>query len=286
MKNRKALFITLGIVSLGLLAYCLFACIYIQTRLIPSLEEIPTQIETIGNLIIPALLVTGIYHLMLLFRALRSQTGKFIDSVYIVLIIISGITLLSDLTLLNDIGKEYALWDVGGQWAMVYAFMAVHVLTVVWGLLRAAKRQPGLAPLKESIRKEGMSLSLYQIGLICGILGILGVVFAYSGLVVPNRFSVLFSILIAGLALFPLVLFVVYWLIRLKNIPAREWLDEKQLVDTAFAALIGFFVAVPLYVVICILDVIQVQIPVSAWILGIFFVQLSVLSSVVIARNR
>ena len=106
MKN-KTLFSILGIASLVMLAYCLVAYIYLQSTMTPDLPELTEGIKTIGNMTIPALAVVGVYHLVLLFNALKTIKASFINSFYIVCIVLSGITLLSDLTLLSDIGKEY-----------------------------------------------------------------------------------------------------------------------------------------------------------------------------------
>ena len=286
MKNKTFLTV-LGIVSFVMLAYCIYAYIHLQSELTPDLVELSTGIKTIGNMIIPALAVVGIYHLVLLVNALKTIRGSFWGSLYIVCITLSGILLLSDLTLLSDIGKEYLLFDVTGSWLMIYVFTALHILAIIWGFIYMRKNPADRKLFEASNDREGrIFLSMHHIGLISGMLGFCGVIAANVQKAVAERFTDSLMVIMTGLALIPLILFAIYWIVKLVRIPRRSWLDEKQFSDTMFGALFSMVVAVPLYALICVMDLLGIELNIMTWILGVFFIQLGVFSSVILTRNR
>lgn len=289
MKNKRFIRNIFGIISLLMLAYCLFAYIFLQSRLTMELPELTTQLRTIANLTVPALLIAGLYHLFLLVNALKTLKGKFLNSVYIVLVILSGATLLSDLTLLSDIGKEYPIWDVTPEWLLLYAFTALHILVNIWGLIYAQRNYSGNIRLFQQLKSENdtLFLTINHVALLTGLTGIFGIIFAALQLYTPAEYVPQLTIMLAGLALFPLILFVVYWIIKLGRKPLTEWLDEKQVADTALGALISAVITIPLYVFISVVDLTNLaNLQISFWILAVFFTQLSAISTVVIARNR
>jgi hypothetical protein len=89
------------------------------------------------------------------------------------------------------------------------------------------------------------------------------------------------------LALVPLVIILVYWRRRAGRRSGKTVLDEKQIADTSFAGLVALLAALPAYILVCTLDLLTaVHIPVSLFIFLLFFAQLVVFSSVVLAKNR
>ncbi len=288
MKNKEKFLRLFGIITIAMLAYCVFAYIYFNLKLTPDLTELTIQMQTISTIIIPSFVVIGIYHIILLTNALQTLDGKFKDSVYLVLIILSGITLLSDATLLSDMGKEYLLFDITDQWILLYGFTAAHIVTVIWGYIHMIK-YPSDKKLFEPSKgsDDRIFVSIHHIGLIAGILGLCGIIFAQIGIIfVPEKFITLFIILVAALALCPFIIFIIFWVIKLKKIPISKWLDEKQLRDSAFAALISFVISILLYAAVCIMDLFDIYLPAATWILGVFFIELIIFSSVMTAKNR
>ena len=279
MKNKNMWLRLLGTVSVAMLLYCLIAYIHLHIELSAALP-ISKSTELIGIFVIPALAIVGVYHIVLLVNALRSVTGKLISAVYIVMIAISGITIFSDLTILSEIGKEYMLWDVTDQWIIIYGFTALHIFVVIWGLFRIKSSVISLSS------NDRFFLSMHHIGLISGPLGLAGVIIANSGLLAPMRYAAFVTVLLAGLAIFPLLIITVYWIMKLRRIKIQEWLDEKQLTDSAIGALVSLVVSIPVYVLICVLDLFRLSLSASSWMLGLFFVQLSVFSVVLTLRNR
>jgi hypothetical protein len=281
MRNSTTPARLLGLISVVSLLYCLFAYIRLQSALTVGGAQ-TENVKILGIFILPALAMVGIYHLMLLIGALKTASGKFVDSVMITLVALSGITLFSDVTFLSDIGKEYLYWDVTGEWNILYGFTAFHMIVVVWGLLRGGTA----GAYTSSAKNDRFFLSMHRIGLLSGLLGLGGVMMANTGLIVPPRYAAQIAILLAGLALFPLALFLFYCINKLRHISLREWLDEKQLNDTAFGALMSIVLSVPLYGLICVFDVIHITLPASSLVLGLFFIQLSILSLALIIRNK
>ncbi|MCG8515930.1 MAG: hypothetical protein MI740_17530 [Halanaerobiales bacterium] len=293
MKNKKLLINVFSIITLLLFAYCLFAYIYIQSQLTVTMPEPTRVVKILGSITIPALLIIGLYHLFLLVHALKILTTKtekiFSSSVYIVMIVLSGITLLSDIILLSDISKEYLLWDVSLQWLMLYGFTVFHLLVVLAGIISVQKNPVANLKLFKEIDRgsDNLFLAIHYIAFTTGLVGISGIIFAMTGLVVPADFNRHFMLIAVRLALFPLTLIIVYWVVKMRNKPLREWIDEKQLADTSFGALASLFFTLPLYALICLIDLFTVwSLPVSFWVMLIFLIQLVVFSTVVIIRNR
>ena len=53
--------------------------------------------------------------------------------------------------------------------------------------------------------------------------------------------------MLAGLALVPLAMIVVFWIVKMRKKPVKEWMDEKQLSDTALGGLFGLIAGVIFY---------------------------------------
>ena len=285
---KRKLLIAFSAITIILLLYSIGAYIYLQMTLVPALKELTTAVQTVGNLIIPALLITGIYHLILLIRKLKSLTGKFLDGVFVVMIVLSGIILLSDMTLLLDIGKEYLLFDVTGEWLMLYGFAALHLVTVIIGFLQILRNESGETHLFriDKTKQENLFLEMHHIGLFCGILGLIGIILSLTGLIVPMRFWIALMIVVSGLVACPLAMIIVYWLISMSKSKRGEWTDEKQRADTGRAAIAALIVYMTATLVIIAIESLKlVAMPISFWLLSVFFIMLTLFSSVIIRRN-
>ncbi len=299
MKNRKRIIMNiLAVFTLIGLLYCFAAYLYIQPRLTPSMPEPSRHIQTLGALTIPVFVTAGIYHLMLLSRMLKILTANndrtFGYSFFTVLVILSGITLLSDATLLSEIGKEYVLWDVTGQWNMLYGFTVFHIAVSVFGMILARKSVSPGTHLFEAMRtgRDKLFLAMHQIGLLCGIAGIVGTVLPMNaaGLDlpgVPHTYREALMLVFSILALFPAGLILLYWIVKNRSKPLAQWFDEKQMSDTAAAGLMATAVSLFLLYIFGIISIYKVSaLPVSFWLLLVFFVNLAVFSAATLARNR
>ncbi len=280
----------LGIFSLACLVYCLFAYFYIQPRLTPAMPEPSELIKTLGNLTVPALLVSGIFHLILLIRAFRTLEGRnrrlFVHSLLIVAVVLSGELILSDYTLLSDIGKEYALWDVYDQWLMLYGFTIFHIAVTAWGLLAGWARRVEVGAARPGVGSDAFFLAMNQIGVLCGGLGITACVASLWG-IVPDRFRAGWLVTLAILAIFPLAVFLFSMVVRNRKKPIGTWFDEKQMADTAAAALFSVLAMMLVLVPVSIVEAsCRTGLPAPFWPMTAFFVGLVVLSAVTLSRSR
>jgi hypothetical protein len=280
----------LGIFSLACLVYCLFAYFYIQPRLTPAMPEPLERIRTLGNLAFLSLLVAGIYHIILLVRAFRTLEGRdrrlFPHSLFIVAVVLSGVLILSDYTLLSDIGKEYPYWDVYEQWLMLYGFTVFHIAVTAWGLLVGWVRRVAVTAAHPGPGSDAFFLAMNQIGVLCGGLGIAACVASLWG-IVPDRFRAGWLVTLAILAVFPLAVFLFYIVVRNRKKTIGTWFDEKQMADTAAAALFSVFAMMLVLVPVSIVEAsFRTGLPAPFWPMTAFFVGLVVLSAVTLSRSR
>jgi hypothetical protein len=292
MTAKKNLTDALAVFSLAGLLYCFAAYLFIQPLLTPKMPEPAMVVRTLGNIVIPTLFLVGIYHLILLIRAFKAlavmQKGRFLHSLFMVAVALSGLFLLSDLTLLSDIGKEYLLWEVGDQWLMLYGFTFFHLIVVAYGFLSSRKSKSGKTGRSRVFNSgsDAFYVTMHQIGIVCGTLGILGIFISLKG-IVPDRFRTSWMLFISGLALFPWAIFIFYMIMKNRRKPISNWFDEKQMTDTATGALISMIVVMPLLALFSLLDsIVRFGLPVSFWLMLIFFMHLIVFSCVTLVRSR
>lgn len=289
MKNKKILSKIIGIVSFLAIVYCCIAYIVLQHNLVPSLTELPQRLLIIGNISAIALLLIGINHIVLLIKAMKMIDGKLGNSLFIVFIILSGITLLSDITILLDIAREYLFLDISSQFTLLYGFTALHMVMIVIGFVRYSRIETSNIKLFKHVNvdNDNFYLSIHQIGLISSVLGLIGVMFAVSGIIVPDRFSTPFMLLIAVLALVPLAFSIAFWCIKLNGKKLSELFDEKQVQDSSIGSLVSIIASFTMYLLVIVLDIIEVWcFGISFWILLIMFFQIMIYSTVVLLRNR
>ncbi len=283
--NLLAALAILGIV------YCIAAFLYMQPRLTPELPALTDTIRNLGNCTIPAYIFIGIYHLILLVSALKTLADKekssFSHSIYVALLILSGVTLLSDVSLLSDIGKEYTLWDVSGEWLLLYGFIALHFIVMIYGTYSRIKNRAPEQKLFEAIKNgnDVLFVAMHQIGFVCAFLGLASVIVSLiSDVAQPYRTALM--LLLSGLAVIPLVSFAVYWGIKNRRKPVSVWVDEKQMFDSAIGALIANAITLPLIVLLIAASLIEVTLPPSFWLALIFFINLGVFTATIMLRNR
>lgn len=293
MKAKRAVWNALGILSLTGLVYCLFAYIYMQRMLTPAMADLTATLRTLSWLIPPFLLLAGIYHLFLLVDALKALTGKeersWVHSVYLLCIVLSGLMLLSDVTLLSDIGKEYTLFDVRQEWRMVYGFTGFHLAVTLWGVLFSFRNNMSRRSLLSGMiqGRDTFFVAIHRIGFLCGLLGMLSVFLATTDIIdVALQYKQYWLLLLSGLSIFPLVLVIIYWMVRNRKRLVSDWLDEKQMQDTAIGAMVAMALFMTALIVSGILVLLGVlAFPTFFWLCLLFFICLTGFSLTVIARN-
>ncbi|MBN2851928.1 MAG: hypothetical protein JXQ23_04245 [Clostridia bacterium] len=233
MRN-KSVSVVFSILNMLAIGYVYFAYCYLKPRLTTTLTEHTALLKSIEMLMIPALAIIGLFHLYLIFKLLSElphiNQKVFLHSVSIVLVLLSGIMLLSDATILSDIGKEYGLFDVSGEWDMLFVLMTFHFTASTAGILLSGRNgeSAGIKAFFEAIREGSdiLFLSLHQVTFICGASGILVIVLTQiSSLSQLVKSSV--SFMLSMLFILPVVLFMLYWVFRNRKRAVSQWLDEK-----------------------------------------------------------
>jgi hypothetical protein len=290
---RKILINALGLVSvLGLLG-CFYIYRTLQPMLIPANAVITPEMDRLGGWPVPILFLTAIYHVFLLLFTLQRYQSEprslFLHSLYVVALILSGINILTDITILTDIGHEYPFWDVSGYWIYLYLCNAFHVLVVGIGLVLNRNVPPvQLRDLFQQIRSgdDAIFRSLHQIGLISACIGIIGMIWVILA-EVTERFEAAYLLVAVVFALFPRMAMLMYWGIRNSKKPVQQWMDEKQFSDMAFGSLIMTSIAMPLIVVAAILSAVNaVNFPAYAWLMLVFLIMLLIHSLVMVLKNK
>ena len=276
-----------GLISIIIYALCIGTYFYLRRELVPELTEITPLINIISGFIIITHVIIGIYHLVMLVNGLKNLTGRFIFSIYISLVIISGITLLSDAAQLSDIGKEYLYFDIASQWNILMGFAFFHLITMIVGTIILWKSKIGEKLFRPAMDNEELFMSIHQIGLITGVLGLAGTIITSTGILVPERYTAHFMVFTAGLVMAPSVLFATYWILKLRKKPLNEWLDEMQVKQAATAAIISLALSVPIYILAVISQILKVMDYGTAfWVLVLAFVQITIYSLTVLIRKR
>ncbi|NSW52127.1 MAG: hypothetical protein HPY85_06455 [Anaerolineae bacterium] len=287
-RKFRSFALVLGILSLVGILYNVGAYRYLQHILVPSLQVIPPAVDRITIGLALAFFTLAIYHLTLLVFTLRLvshlQTRFFLGAFWLVLLVTSGVLILSDITILHDQGKEYIYWDISGQWNMLYGITGLHLFVAVTGLFLLWKQPlPPTASLFSKIEQDEGALFylLHIIGLICGLAG-LTIINIPELIDLADRYRNAWLLALSILAALPFVSFGLYWLIR-KRGPA---LDEKQLADVgggATAALLVSFTGLLLHLIMQ--NVQQIILHDNNYLIFLIFLQLTVYAGTVALRN-
>jgi hypothetical protein len=282
----------LGVLSIAGLAYCLAAYLYLRSQLTPAMPEPTPVVEWLGALALPALALAGIYHLVLLVRAFQIlaalPAGRFLHSVFLVAVVLSGLSLATEPVQLSEIGKEYILFDVEGQWLFLIGSTLLHLAVVAAGFFYTRLTAGGTSAAVRNIesRSDAFFSTMHQVGILCGLLGILGVL-SYDQWGVLERYRPILILVLSVLALFPWGTILAFLIVRNRNKPISSWFDEKQTADTAAGALCSLMAVMPLLVVLSAADwFVGLGQPLPFWLMLVFFLCLIIFSGVVLARSR
>ncbi len=288
MKNKPVNHI-LFFGSLILMLTNLFIYRYFRLNLTPQLIDLPPIITNLGLVVIFSLFISGIYHLYLLFNFLKSITDEShpYHAYYLVFLILSGITLLSDAALLSDIGKEYLYWDVSGEWNLLFGFTGFHLLTMLIGYFLSLKTTPPSTSIIAVIKsaQDSWFLSLNKIGALCGVLGV--AVFL-SALFIPiqEQFRTALLMVLSILVIIPWGSFMLYWFFKNRSLKPKAWLDEKQTLDSASAAFITLLISMPLIGLSIFASASNLLVLATPfWLVLVFFTQLSIFSIILLRRS-
>lgn len=268
----------------------IFSILYPQVTQL--LEEQPSW-ETYGIVAAINIIIIAFYQLFsviaLLAHLIYKKKTSFLVVAAITIGIISGLMILGDITLLSDIGKEYqAGWQTRGEWWILFISYALHILSLVLGIIALIRNLNQDTETEEQILKdEVLFLTLHSTGVICGALGLIGVT---AGLFTSMEVWILGSIsgILSTLILCPYLVILAIWLLR------RFWgetslgLDEKQSRDLGSAGLTTLLITIPIMMVFYRLQIMQPERGLFAilWLPLLIFLSLSLFSSLSLQSYR
>ena len=190
--------------------------------------------------------------------------------------------------MLSDIGNEYeAGMQTRGEWLILFASYGLHLLSLGMGGVALVGNLKGDTPTAEQpIKDEVLFLSLHSTGVICGILGLAGVIAGiFSGL--ETRILQMVVGMTSLLIIAPYLVILAIWIFRrFWGLPSPD-LDEKQYQDLARAGLTTLLTSLPVLAIYY-----RVQITQGGGIFGVLwfpltlFMVLSLFSSLALRAYR
>jgi hypothetical protein len=249
LKSLHLAALSLGFLGAVAAAFNLIIFSILFPQVTQLLESQPNW-ETYGVVAAINIIVIAFYQLfsvlaLLIHLIVRRQTSGLVVAA-ITVGIISGLMVLGDITLLSDIGNEYeAGLQTRGEWMILFASYGLHLLSLVLGIVALIGNLKGDTQTTEQpIKDEVLFLSLHSTGVICGILGLAGVIVGiFSGLETWMLQMVvgITSLLIVA----PYLIILIIWLFRrFWGLPSPD-LDEKQYLDLTRAGLTTLLIALP-----------------------------------------
>ncbi len=251
-------------ISLGLVAAIGFVYNSVILGLIfPKVERfdpIGTQWEIAGIVVGASLFMIALFHLVavltMLLRALNLRAVSWRVAALLVLGILSGILILADLTMLQEIGKQYAQgWHSTGEWTILFTSSALHALFIGFTLpaLLANLREPGSSPDEPMLKDHVVFQLTHLTGFLCGALGTAAWIIAVA-LQVPAWILEQIVFTLGGLILIPYCLILLIWLWFKRKDFIPDWFDEKQIQDLAKAGLGTLFIVPPIMILFYLLQ--------------------------------
>ena len=203
--------------------------------------------------------------------------------------IISGIMILADMTLLSDIGKEYVQgWQTRGEWIILFISYGLHYVSLGLAMISIIRNlRHDAVPAEQVMKDEVLFLSLHTTGLICGGLGVFGVLVGLTSdlsLWMMERLVPILGLIILS----PYLTILGIWLFRRRLGSGTPGLDEKQFQDLASAGLWTLILTFPLMLLFFALQLSSIEKeawPVL-WLPFLLFPALTVFSSLTLRSFR
>lgn len=245
---------TLSLGALSLVA--IVANLIVLTQLYPlviAFEPLPPWTNpAIAGIVGSGHLALGVFHLAALttlgWQIRILQRANVLRAALFVVGVLSLIFLLSNVTLLGDIGKEYkAGLQTNSEWIWVFLNHGLHLLFVLLGTLVVVHSDRVIragAILEGAELDEAVFLSAHYVGIFCGALGL-----SALALLVAIGFPARYFAAAAGV--FSLICLAPYgaaagaWAALARLHSSARWIDEKQSLDLAHAAHRTLAVALP-----------------------------------------
>jgi len=251
--------LVLAVFSIGGLVYNIL--FYERIRpLILRFEDITAILDKMQIPAAASFILIFIFHisaiLYIFFQIMFFKRESFLRALLFFLSIISGLMVLGDFALLNDMGKEHkAGLDTSGEWPVLYISQLVHILFIILLILLIFLTFRKLSKIHDEdivLKDEAIFINAQYIGIFCGLFGI-GVFSALSA------FTKLWALkkgifIISFISVLPYILIVVYWLIIKAKEKTGSWYDEKQYLDISRGSLFTLIVSIIIMTIIFIVQ--------------------------------
>ncbi len=240
MKMINRISIIMSLASLGLLAGNIFMLSDIKS----AIESGAAIQERMGATVAAFLIIIGLAHIVGLFTLVAQfhhfKEDNLVRAIAFVVGFLSLFLLAADVMMLSDIGHEYKVgFDTSGEWQIVFAGHAVHILFTVLLLIQCAASNAALAKNTGTIiakKDEALFLTVNQIGIISAVLGFVCLfLLTWSGVSQSYLNGLFFMICI--IFLIPYGLAAAYWFFTKRKEKPIDWYDEKQFSDISRGAL-------------------------------------------------
>jgi len=235
-----------GLIAAGSLIYNLVVLGLLYPR-VSRFEPISPGWDTAGILFGVSILLLGFYHLLslaaILAATIRSQERITPTAALMVLGILSGLMLLADVTMLQDIGNEYAQgWDSTGEWIILFSAHGLHLLYLAFSLLTLRTNLHKPSGSVEPVARDHVLFQLtHTTGFLCGTLGVILVLTAVSTSLSVHLIQET-MLVFSALTLAPYFLILLLWIMR------KGWagLDEMLRLNLFRAGFITMLLNLPL----------------------------------------
>ena len=289
--TAKKVFLGLGTLAVAGMGYCFWAYFRLREILVPSLTELPPLVDRMTIGIILSVFVMAVFHLFLLVFSLRrltaQETPRFFNAVFFSAVILSGMLILSDAALLHDLGEEYLFWDISMEWTLLLVLSAFQMVVMLVGLLLQARTTLLLeVKLFERVQRgdDVVFISMNQVGLTCALAGLALLAPPYL-LPLAERYRAGWLLALACLAVMPLLLIAIYWLLRNRQKKLNALLDEKQMMDLTFGGFVAFgLVVAALFIFLILVARNRIDLNQPVYIVGLVDVAFAVLFGTVLRR--
>ncbi len=253
LKTSHLFSLSLGLLSSAALVFNLVIFILLYPQVTQLLELAPRW-ESYGIVAAINIIIIALFQLSSVITLLADMIIQKRTSTLVILAvstgIISGLMILADISLLSDIGTEYEMgWQTRGEWIILFISYGLHILSLLLTLIALRRNlHQDKKPAEHVLKDEVLFLSLHTTGVICGCLGLVGVL---SGLLsglslwMMERITVILSLVILA----PYLVILGIWLCRQRFGQVSSGLDEKQFQDLATAGLWSLVIILPLMVV-------------------------------------
>ncbi len=240
----------LVVLSLFSMIYIFSAFEYLKPKVI-QFQELGSTADTLAIIYLIAFIVILLFHIVSLITVMQtirlSKKINFFKAVLLFLLSLSMIFLLADLTMFQEIGKQYeARMATAGEWTILYMshylhsasimFMFILLLTYVIGFKKAEEVE---AENKETV----LFLTAQYIGVLCGLIGLIAIFLSISYAVpidILKQVIFTFSIIL----LLPYFSIVILWLFIKCREKMTNWYDEKQFQDMGKSSLVSLVLSI------------------------------------------